>query len=162
MFHDLPVESMCTFRPVNTDLIYAGASDTNKIHRLFDGLNDEGVAISAFWKSGWQKFIAEEPFERIRRLNVEMSGRCYVDVFRDFYDTPNFVKELSQQAVLDPFWEVGPWDGAPWDTATRAALNRVRPESRGRYHAVQFRNAFLNATFTIYAAEFAIRGGKET
>jgi hypothetical protein len=162
MFHDLPVESMCTFRPVNTDLIYAGASDTNKIHRLFDGLTDAGVAISAYWKSGWQKFISEEPFERIRRINVEMSGRCYVDVFRDFYDTPVFLHAALTQTVVDPYWEGGPWEGGVWDTVIRAALNRIRPETRGRYHAIQFRNADLNTTFTVYAAEFAIRGGKET
>jgi hypothetical protein len=91
-----------------------------------------------------------------------MSGRCYVDVFRDFYDTPNFLQELTQRP-LDPYWETGPWEPGAWDTATRAALNRIRPESRGRYHAMQFRNAdFLNTTFTVYAAEFAIRGGKET
>lgn len=162
MFHDLAVESMCTFRPVNTDLVMGSASDAAKIHSIFNGTNDDGVAISSFWKSGWQKFLAEEPRERIRRFNVEMSGQCIVDIFRDFSGEPNFTHALISASDADPLWGGGVWGGGTWGALVGTNLNRVRPESRARYHAVQFRNSVLDRTFTVYAAEFAIRGGKET
>jgi hypothetical protein len=37
----------------------------------------------------------------------------------------------------------------------------VRPEARGRYHAVKFSNSTLGTTWKIYDAEMKYRGGKE-
>lgn len=161
MFHDLPVSALCTFRPGNVDFVVGAASNASKIHLMFNGVNDDGVAIDAYWKSGWQKFISEEPKERIRRLNIELTGHCSVEVFTDFKEVPSFQGEVLVEGDADPLWEGGTWEGGLWDPEVTVALERIRPETRGRYHCVQFRNSTLNSSFVIYAVEFVIRGGKE-
>jgi hypothetical protein len=97
----------------------------------------------------------------VRRVNVEMSGTVTVSVYGDFSDTPNFIQEVSTTLDVDPFWEGGPWEGGPWERINDTDLKRVRPESRARYHALKFSNEKLDESFKIYAAEMAVRGGKE-
>ena len=161
MIHDYGVGALANFRATYTEDLVAGDSGAAEIHRLFDGTNDDGAAISSHWQTGWLKMISEEPFERIRRLNVQMSGDLSVDVFSDFNPAPDNSATLSVDPTSDTLWDGGVWDGGTWDPASSVAFKRSRPESRGRYHSIKFRNAVLDKTFTIYAAEAAIRGGKE-
>lgn len=158
VLHDYPVSSLAVFRPGNLDVVI-GAT-TAKLHTLFSGLNDDGVAINAYWKSGWKSLVAEEPKERIRRINVEMEGSAWIDVFVDFGHAVKFTKQFTIPAENDATWDGGVWDGGTWDGES-AFLGRVRPETRGRYHCIQFRNSTLNNTFKIHTAELALRGGKE-
>lgn len=159
--HDLPVASLATFRPINTDVLMGGASDAAKLHELFLGTSDDGVAINAYWVSSWKSIIAEEMLERVRRLNVQFSGDLVVDLFQDFQDASKFSGTMSTITDADPYWDGGDWDGGQWDTASPAFLGRLRPEKRGRYHSVKISNNVLNKTFTVYTIELAIRGGKE-
>jgi hypothetical protein len=160
--HDLGVSSMAVFRPVNTDVLIGGDSGAAKLHTLFLGTSDDGVAINAYGLTGWKSFISEEPYERVRRLNVEMVGNLIVDVFLDLdAGVVKYSKALDANPGSDAVWDGGTWDGGVWDAQAGTQLRRARPETRGRYHAYKFRNSQLNKTFTIYAAEAAIRGGKE-
>lgn len=158
--HDYEVHALCAFRPGDQDVVIA-ADHTGKMHQLFNGTNDDGVAIKAHWFTGWRSIINEEPFERIRRVNVEMSGAVKVGVYGDFKTNPNHEEVLSTPEDSDPLWDGGTWDGGLWDPVVTVDLERSRPESWARYHAVKFSNEELNKTFTIYSAELAIRGGKE-
>jgi len=160
--HDLPVSAMAVFRPANVDVLVGGDNGT-KLHTLFAGTSDDGVAISAYALTGWKSFIAEEPLERVRRLNVEMAGNLVVDVFLDLNaNSAIFSQAMDISQDSDILWDGGgTWDGGVWTPSSAVKLLRVRPESRGRYHAFKFRNSQLNKSFTIYAAEAALRGGKE-
>lgn len=159
--HDYPVSAFCIFRPGAEDLLYGAESTSTKIHELFRGTSDDGVAINAYWLTGWRAIINEEPFERIRRVNLQMSGEVDVSVYRDYNEVAVHVQRLSTAADADPLWNGGIWDGGTWDPASGVALKTSRPDSRGRYHALRFGNSTKDTTFTIYAAELAIRGGKE-
>jgi hypothetical protein len=161
MFHDLPVASMCIFRPAFEDKLIGADSKATKLHYLFDGTNDDGTAISSFWFSSWQKFISEEPIERVRRLNVMLAGSCVAELYEDFSTAPEFTHVVTNTTDADPLWDGGVWDGGVWNPENPVNLKRTRPESRGRYHAVKLKNSILNNSFTVYAIEFAIRGGKE-
>lgn len=164
-FHDFKVTAMCAFRPVNTEVVLAGtAAPGNRVHSLFTGTNDEGVAISSSWFTGWKGFITEEPKERFRRLNVELTGQVNIDVYEDFAAIPSFSGSVQSDADTsgDTVWDGGgTWDGGIWDPVNNTTLKRLRPETRGRYHALRFWNNTLDKSFTIFAAEAAIRGGKE-
>lgn len=162
MIHDFKCSSLATFRPVNTDVVIAGASDAAKLHTLFAGTNDDGVAIDAYWFGPWNRFLSEEPLERLRRLNVEKSGDCTVECYTDLNGSaPVFTASIPAPVVADPLWDGGTWDGGVWEAGSATHFKRVRPECHGRYHAIKFRNNQLDKTFTIYAVEAAIRGGKE-
>jgi hypothetical protein len=166
LVHDYACASLANFRPLSEDFIACGASDAEKLFRLFDGRNDDGSAINAHWWSSWRPLLAEEPFERIRRVNVEMNGRLKLEVLRDFEASPNFIKVLETGDDEDPTWDGdGPedtWDnGGLWSAVELTQLRRARPESRGRYHSVRVSNDVLDKIFTVYAMEFALRGGKE-
>lgn len=158
--HDYNVSCMATFRPVDTDLLM-GADTVSGVMRLFTGLNDNGTAIDAWWMFGWRAILGEEPFERVRRVNVEMTGRCVVSMYTDFSQGSTFSAVIETPTDADPLWNGGLWNGGAWDPTTSVALQRVRPETRGRYHAIMFQNGDLNKTFKILRGELVIRGGKE-
>lgn len=167
MLHSLDCVSLCNYKSSNLWGIFAGSSN-NRIHQLFvpGATTDDGTAIIAHWKSSWMAIQGEEPFERIRRLNVELSGEVIVDVFKDFNTTPDFSKSLidpGRGTTADNFWDGPPgvWDGGTWDPVSLYRFARVRPESRGRFHQVQFRSLPSGEPFLINVAELAIRGGKE-
>lgn len=160
--HDFPVASMCTFRDsTDQDIIVAGHSDDQKLIQLFDGLNDEGVAISSRWKSAWLPIQEQEPYERLRRVNVLGAGDAVLNIYKDFQDGVSFTGALDTGVASDPLWGGGIWDGGTWDPAPATALATLRPESRGRYHCVEITNSELNQTFTVLAIEFRFRGGTE-
>lgn len=159
--HDYPVGALCSFRPANADVLVAGAAATNKIHTLFTGTNDDGAAITAYWFFGWSSIIGEEPFERLRRINVLISGDAVVEVYDDFSVGASFTAALVSPALTDPLWDGGTWDGGVWTAASDASLKKVRPETRARYHSIRFINTQLNKSFKIFQTELVFRGGKE-
>lgn len=115
----------------------------SRVYQLFEGTTDEGVEFEAHWQSSWMAIQGEEPIERVRRLNVELTGDAVVDVFTDFATAPKFSAVLSK---------VG---------GSGYRFTRVRPETRGRFHSVRFRSLAGGLPFSINTAELAIRGGKE-
>jgi hypothetical protein len=162
IIHDLPVSSMAVFRIGSLDEIVAGDASAAKVHRLFTGLSDDGVAITSDYFSSWKGLITEEPFERIRRVNIEHDGKFVLELYQDLNSNVVKFSEVMEAPVdPDPLWDGGQWDGGQWDPISSTILERVRPERRGRYHALRFRNNELNKTWTIYGGEMALRGGKE-
>lgn len=157
--HDYKIHAFCPFRPGDQDVVIAADHEGN-MHQLFNGINDDGVAIEAHLMTGWRPLINEEPYERIRRINVEMNGQVTVDVYGDFREDPDHTDVLSTTEDTDPNWEGGTWNGGVWDPVLTTDLTRTDPESWARYHAVKFSNSELDKTFTIYAAELVFRGGK--
>lgn len=116
-----------------------------RLSTLFLGATDEGTEIVSHWQSSWMAIQGEEPYERIRRLNVELSGDAVVEVFSDFSELPLFSQTIPKSGG----------EGSEYRFA------RVRPEARGRFHSVKFRTLPGGAPFLINAAELAVRGGKE-
>lgn len=161
LIHDYPCSSLVVFRPVAANVLLAGDSGAAKVHQLFNGTNDDGVAIAAHWQGGWRSLIAEEPFERIRRLNVEMEGRLQLDLMQDFGTTPKFTAVLETTVDADQLWDGGNWEPGIWDPVASTRLMRARPEARGRYHSVRISNNVLNKRFVVLGGEFSLRGGKE-
>ena len=147
--------------------VVGSASDTAKLYSIFNGPTDDGAAISGYWKSSWMSIQGEEPKERIRRCNVELYGDCIVDIFTDFNKYADFTQVLPNpfESQADITWDNPPhvWDdGGTWNPAGgEYRFARVRPESRGRFHQIQFRTLPGGTPFYINVAEFAVRGGKE-
>jgi len=166
--HTIPIQAMCNVNTTGTSAwqVVGSAADVTKLYTLFSGQTDDGAAISGYWKSSWMAIQGEEPFERIRRCNVELYGDCIVDIYKDFNITPDFSATLPNPAVSgDNTWDNPPnvWDTGidVWDPPNEYRFARVRPESRGRFHQVQFRTLPGGIPFYINVAEFAVRGGKE-
>lgn len=163
MFHDLAAASLTTFRIGNNDDLFAGDPVNAKLHTLFTGTNDDGAAIDSHYFTSWRGLLTEEPLERLRRINMEISGDVTLDLFQDLHsDNPVWSRRFSDVIDPDPLWDGGPWDGGTWDpTSFGARFVRGRPDKRGRYHALKYRNNELNKTWTIFTTEVALRGGKE-
>jgi hypothetical protein len=163
--HNMKVSSLCMFRALNQDQVVAGEAGgvTSKIHTLFSSLTDDGAAITAFWKSGWRGVQEEEPYERIRRVNIVLEGQIELEVYKDFEDTASFSKLLNVAPTsLDPLWDGGIWDDfGIWNASADIALVRARPETRGRYHAIGLVDLGFVGNWTVHTIELALRGGKE-
>jgi hypothetical protein len=125
---------------------------TNQIFQMYHPVNgplttdDGGVNFTARWRTRWNKYISEEAYERIRRLNVVHEGRLTVKTFIDLEDDASVYTEEKADLTGDDEPRLQTW----------------HPETRGRYHMIEFTNeGHPGDVFKIYAAEAAIRGGKE-
>ena len=167
MLHTFSATTLVNWKPTATGSwgIYGG-DPNGKLYQYFQGQTDDTQPISAWWQSSWMAIQGEEPFERIRRVNVELSGDAVVDIFEDFAQAPRFSAALPNPPVStgDPInWDAGHWDtsGGIWDPGTVYRFARLRPESRARFHSIRFRTLPGGQPFLINVAEFAVRGGKE-
>lgn len=162
MLHSYAPSCLANFNPNFQWIVVGGDTGVNKLYRYFNGASDDGAEILAHWQSSWMSIEGEEPYERIRRLNVELSGDAIVDVFKDFNTQPDFSATLpSGGDDSDTLWDGGVWDGGRWDPISTYRFVRVRPESRGRFHSIRFRSLPGGVPFLINVAELSIRGGKE-
>lgn len=159
--HDLKVMGACTFRSGNVDKLVGGTSNAVGICNLFEGTNDEGVAIRSYWQSSWKALVDGEKYERLRRLNVLMEGQVTAQVLKDFDPSLVYSRFLEVPVGVDALWDGGVWDGGVWNSATFAGLRKSRPETRARYHSVKFEDNVLDKSFTVYSVEMMVRGGKE-
>lgn len=159
MLHTFTPSSLAPYRSSVTGQwgVWGGDATLSKLYSYFDGVLDDGATISAHWVSSWMAIQGEEPFERIRRLNIELSGDVTVSVYKDFNVSPDFTALVTS----DSTWDGGTWDGGQWDTAGQYRFARVRPESRGRFHQIRFDSVPTGTPFLINVAELAVRGGKE-
>lgn len=116
-----------------------------RLSSLFTSTTDEGAEITAYWHSSWMPLQGDEPKERIRRLNVELSGDGVLDVFIDFSELPRFSSTVPK----------GEAEGSEYRFA------RVRPETFGRFHSIKLRSLAGGQPFLVNAMEIVYRGGKE-
>lgn len=166
--HTISMQSFCNVNIQGNGpwTVVGSATDQSALFTLFKGSDDNGIPITAYWKSAWMAIQGEEPFERIRRCNVELYGDAIVDIYKDFNPSPDFSATLPNPlSSQDSIWDNSPhiWDdGGIWDPPGAYRFARVRPDSRGRFHQIGFRTLPSGGIpFLINVAEFAIRGGKE-
>jgi len=120
--------------------------DIPRIHQLFVGLEDrdaedEPEPFEFLWRSGFKSMISDEPFERIRRVNLTMKGACEARMIADGEEEPLFELESEGEG-------------------TKESLETFDPEARARFHALEISGEQKTPT-QIFRGEFAIRGGKE-
>lgn len=166
MLHSFDASCLINFKGADGEWgVYGGSASAHKLYRYFNGTTDDGATITAYWTSAWMAIQGEEPFERIRRLNVELSGDVIVDVLKDFNVSPDFSATMTNPSTGgDEIWDNDPhtWDElGQWDASATYRFARLRPESRGRFHAIRFRTLPGGDPFFINVAELVIRGGKE-
>lgn len=115
--------------------------------------DNQTLPIEARWQSSWMAIQGEEPKERLRRINAELSGLAQVEVYKDFESTPAFTQELPQAGVLKEYAE-------PSAAGAAYRFTRVRPETWGRFHSFRVKN-IAGSKFLINFFELVVRGGKE-
>lgn len=128
------------------------------VFECFGNQTDDGTGIAnAYWRGGWMPMLSEEPWERIRRVNLLYRGPVKVEVF-------------SEMSLLDNVNAVAAKTFTPVDNSgTLPALQRQfvtsnGPNKKGRYHQVRVSQATAAGAFPAFEVsglEFAIRGGKD-
>lgn len=140
------INAMCTYRlnDKEVDKIVAGLVLQNntspQLVRLFYSENDGAIPVLWRWVSGKKPEVSEEPFERIRRVNILMTGRVRAKMFSDTQSLGPVILET---------------------TKGKEEMVRFRPETWGRYHWLELEEADEGGSASIYAVELAFRGGKE-
>lgn len=122
-------------------VIDAEAGTVKELVYLFEGTRDGLLTTSWQWQSGFKSLISEEPFERVRRVNVLMKGKMFIIIETD--------EGFSESGELESEEE-----------GKEVSLERYRPEKRARYHALQMSGVGPTPT-QVFDVEFALRGGKE-
>jgi hypothetical protein len=158
MLHTIDAASLANFRPTVPGQwgVFGGRTFVGQLHHFFNGTTDAGTQIAAHWRSAWMAIQGEEPFERIRRFNIELQGDITASVYKDFNGTADYTTIVNS----DSLWSGGTWAGGIWDSLGFRFV-RLRPESRGRFHQIQFSTVTNGTPFLITTAELVVRGGKE-
>lgn len=161
LLHTFPASCLSSMTLLDNAHIIVGGDDlgAGKAYSYFvPGQTDDGVEITGHWLSSWIGVQEQEPLERLRRLNAQISGDAQVDVYVDFN---NVTSVFTGQFLSDAAWDGGVWnDGTPWDSIGYG-FRRVRPETRGRYHAIKVSTVSGGIPFSVANMELALRGGKE-
>lgn len=86
--YDLPAAALMPFRSGDTaELHFAYSTGANKVGKLtFGQPDDDGTAISSFWRSGWWD-LGHPTEKRIPRVEYWGDGACRVDVSKNFEQT---------------------------------------------------------------------------
>lgn len=126
----------------------AGAVGTFHFMDNASEAEDGGVDFSAQYITPWIKFVGEEKYERLRRLNIIHEGPFQIHIWTDFsIVTDRFVASVAGVAP-HPFDE-----GIP-------VVTRLRPEVRGRYFKIRIQST-NGDLFKYHGMEAMVRGGKE-
>jgi hypothetical protein len=137
------IKAICLYRTKDSevDQIVSGLvnelGSSPQLVRLFYSERDGVEPIAWRWVSSRRPEISEEPFERIRRVNLLMSGKVQAKVVSDEQESAIVTLESPEES-----------------------MQRFRPETWGRYHYLELFEEGQTPT-SIYAVEFAFRGGKE-
>lgn len=137
------IKCLCTYRAKDeeVDKVISGltneAGTEPELAYLFESVRDGLEPITWQWRSGFKSLVSEEPIERVRRVNLLMKGKL-----------------IARMVV----------DGVEKEAKTLEAGNEerkyFRPESRGRYHALDLRESGQVPT-SVFKGELVLRGGKE-
>lgn len=112
---------------------------------------------AAFWKSGWKPFAAEEPVERVRRINVNYRGQIALKYYAG--DDPSFFASAALKTWQSP--DLSYTSGTKHD---RDFKDLRLPNYKARYHAfdvIADMSPAPTEKFRVSLVEFVLRGGKE-
>lgn len=151
-----------SFRPASggaiaSELMYGDSAGTKEVMRFNPTLsNDNGVAITSRWRSGWFDYDQPE-MKTIRESKVWGTGSCFMGLSPDFQQD---VGELRQLDMADPTavtWNVNNWNVNTW--ASPAPLNPVlsRFAVRGTVFSTYFNNTALDNDFAIHRLNHHVR-----
>lgn len=123
--------------PTGNELVL-GEIGNGRLWQGFSGATDGGFSFNSAWQTGWIRLLAEERYERLRRVNIRGESAIAIDL--SLLTDPNVTTYTTTKLLSG----VGP--------------HRIRPESRGRQHKLSIVGF---DPWTIYDIELVFRGGKE-
>lgn len=155
---DLPAACLTGFRvgPLPS-LVFGYATGAKHIGQQSSTYtNDDGVAITSRWRSGWMDFgITSE--KTSRQVKLWGSGKVAVAQARDFSRTgPSTTVNFAGSSLAT--WDTGNWDTSNWAgdfNVLNPAL--MRTAVRGTVLNILFSNDTLNQAWSVHRAEFHIR-----
>ena len=151
-FWDRRVSALAVYRESDSDVdklvagLQEGTPSTPSLAKLFTGTSYEGQGGASsgggYYRCGWKGFITDEPFERLRRVNMLMRGKI----------------EASAQSDAQVF-PATPMESGSGGTNTEEV--RIRPETWGRFHRIALAPSTMAIQAVILKGELVFRGGKE-
>ena len=123
------------------DVFAAGVRDNAGVVKLFDGLNDDGSAITAYVVTPWLAPEGPEAKSRIRRMDMAFTAATAdvtVDMFRDFRTAAAYVSQTFTTTPGGSLWDTFQWDVDSWDGAADQELLLTSGWGK-RFRTVQFK-----------------------
>lgn len=159
---DIPAACFATFRPSNDeDLVFGYASGSNDVgQHNASQTNDDGSAISSYWRAGFQDFGVPEN-KAIRGQKVWGSGIVFCGVSAD-YETgtgSNAVLDFSDPSATT--WGGSTWGGGTWARPAALNVDHRRIAKRGTVFSTYFANSTLDQPWSVHRLEHHIRGQRQ-
>lgn len=159
---DLPAAALASFRIGDqAELVFAYSGGSNDIGRVSSAYtNDDGDAITSYWRSGWQDFgIPDEKV--IRQSKVWGLGACTVSVSTDFSGS-GFYGEGSSTWPLNfsedrVTWETGTWETETWADPQRLKDRLARHAVKGTTFSTLLRNNVLDQPWAVHRLDHHLR-----
>jgi hypothetical protein len=156
--HDIPAAALTAFRVgTHEDLVFAYSTGTNDIgHYGPEFANDDGVAISSHWRSGWQDY-GSTVVKTVRESKLWGKGLVEVGISKDFkepasYDSVNFDSGLDTwgDGTAGDDWADGTDATDLWASDPGIRPKLVRASARGTVFSTRFRNTTLDKTWRVH------------
>lgn len=149
--YDIVASCFTSFRiGAQEELVFGYASGSNHVGRHNSSFtNDDGVAISSHWRSGWFDYELPER-KRIRETKVWGSGKCFFGLSNDWKDS---VGTLTQLDMTDPSvdtWSGTTWGGGEWANPLDLVPVLRRLAVRGTTFSTYFQNSILNQSWAVH------------
>jgi hypothetical protein len=133
--------------------LYSGSASTGLVYQQDTGLDDDGVAINAYYKTKYYDMGIPERQKKLKRIIV--FGERYisnssvtVSIGTDFSPTTtNFVVNLipAKNSLWGSFvWGTDPWGGVTGEQVQKISLSKI-----ARYVQVTIGNNTLDQPFTV-------------
>jgi hypothetical protein len=159
---DLPAACLTSFRIADNEELVFGVTSTKIVQRHNPTyLNDDGVAITSRWRSGW--FDAGEPSRKtIRETKAWGTGQPFYSLSSNFNtDIGSLVQlDFSNAAATSAFWNVQTWNVSTWADGITLALDHAldRTAQRGEVFSAYFENSILSQGWSVHRLHHHYRG----
>lgn len=155
---DIPASCLVSFELASTpELFFGYASGDEHIGRQgATYTNDDGVAITSRWRSGWFDYDAPE-VKTIRESKLWGSGKCFFGISRDFRQG---VGSLSLLDFTDPTattWGGSDWGGGTWSEEAGLIARLRRYAIRGAVFSTYLENTALDQPWAVHRCDHHLR-----
>lgn len=156
--YDVAAAALASFRVSNDpELVFAYPSASKDIGRHSTAYtNDDGTAITSFWRSGWPDFGVGAN-KTLRQSKLWGSGKVYCAVASDFK------QDIGDQVLLDftnpsaALWGGTTWSGGTWNDSAGVNPALRRHASRGTVFSTTLTNAVKDQPWDCHRLEHHLR-----
>jgi hypothetical protein len=156
--YDIAATALISYKLESSpELFFGYATGSNDVGRHNSTeTNDDGVAITSRWRSGWFDFDIPE-VKKIRESKVWGTGKVFLGVSRDFLQGTGTLSALDFADTSTDIWGGTTWGGGEWATPAGLISRLRRKGPSGGVFSTYFTNDILDQSWSVHRLDHHLR-----